>query len=92
MESILQALAAGDDDSEPFSAIESDLDGDHNAHSNYRSSHDTLDGPEDEESDNLLTPELEITKVESTEKTTDADQHKERPPTPPHESLKEQEE
>ena len=85
-ESILQALAAGEGDSEPFSAFELDSDSEYNAHSNYRSSHDTPDGPEDEESDNIPTPEPAITELEASGRH-EADQ----PPTPPRESPKEEE-
>ena len=46
-ESIMQALAVGEADSEPFSAFESDLDDEYSAHSNYRSNHDTPNRPED---------------------------------------------
>ena len=72
--SIMQALAVGEDDLEPFSAIELDSDGDHSAHLNYRSNPNTSDGLADEESDNLPTLELEITELESSEKMTIADQ------------------
>ena len=82
----------GEGDSEAFSTIESDSDRGYSAHTNYGSSNDTLDRLEDEESDNLPTPEPEITELESPKKTTTADQHEERPPTPPRESPKEQEE
>ena len=79
-ESILQALAAGEGNLEPFSAFESDSDGKYSAHSNYRRSHDTPDGPEDEESDNIPTPEPALTELEASERH-EADQI----PTPPSE-------
>ena len=65
-ESLLQALAAGEGDSEPFSAFESDSDGEYSAHSNYRSSHDTPDGPADEESDTSPTSKPELIELEAT--------------------------
>ena len=86
-ESILQALATGGGDSEPFSAFESDSDGECSAHSNYRSSHDTPDGPEDEQSDTLPTPEPELTELEAPDRQV-ADQLL----TPPRETPKEEEE
>ena len=60
-ESLLQALAAGEGDSELFSAFESDSNGEYSAHSNYRINHDTPDGPANEESDTLPTLEPEMT-------------------------------
>ena len=83
-ESILQMLATGDGDSELFSAIESDSDDEQNAQWNYHSSQDTPNGPEDEELDNIPTPEPEITKPESPDKTTGTNQQEdERVPKPP---------
>ena len=86
-ESILQALATRDGDSKPFSAFESDSNSEYSAHSNYRSSHDTLDRPEDEESNTLPIPEPELTELEAPDR-----QAADQPPTPPHETSKEEEE
>ena len=57
-ESILQTLAASDGDSEAFSALESESDSEQSVHSNYRNSHDTLDDPEEDDSEHTPTPEL----------------------------------
>ena len=85
-ESLLQALAAGEGESEAFSTFESDSDGEHSAHTNYRNSNDIPDGPEDEESDTLQTPELELTRLEppelEVEHPSEPKVEEERPPTP----------
>ena len=57
-QSILQTLAEGDGDSEAFSALESESDSEQSVHSNYRNSHDTLDDPEEDDSEHTPTPEL----------------------------------
>ena len=85
-ESLLQALAARECDSEPFSAFESDSDGEYSAYTNYRNSHDTPDGPTDGESDTLSTPEPELTELEDTdwprtEQPLTPEAEEERPPT-----------
>ena len=85
-ESLLQALAAGEGESEAFSAFESDSDGEHSAHTNYCSSNDIPDGPEDEESNTLQTPEPELTRLEPTETEvehpSEPEDEEERPPAP----------
>ena len=85
-ESLLQALAAGEGESEAFSAFESDSDGEHGAHTNYRSCNEIPDGPEDEESDTLQTPEPELTRLEppkpEVEHPPEPEVEEERPPTP----------
>ena len=85
-ESLLQALAAGEGESEAFSAFESDSDREHNAHTNYRSCNEIPDGPEDEESDTLQTPEPELTRLEppetEVEHPPEPEVEEERPPTP----------
>ena len=55
-ESILQTLVIGGGDSEAFSALKSESDNEHIVHSNYRSSHDTLDKLEEDGSEHTLTP------------------------------------
>ena len=60
-ESILQTLAIGIEDMEVFSAFESELDNEHNIHSNYRSSHDVPDELEEDESEYTPTPKSETT-------------------------------
>ena len=56
-ESILQMLAEGNGDAEAFAALESDSDSEESVQSHYKSSHDTPNGPEDDESDGSRTPE-----------------------------------
>ena len=56
-ELILQMLAEGDRDSEAFATLESDSDSEQSVQSNYQSSHDSLDGAEEDESDDASTPE-----------------------------------
>ena len=53
-ESIPQTLAGRDGDSEAFSAIESNLNGEHSVQSNFCSSHGTPNGPDKDDSDHLL--------------------------------------
>ena len=55
--SILKTLATGNRDLEAFSALESESDNEHNVQSNYRSSHDTPDNPEEDDSEHTPTPE-----------------------------------
>ena len=92
-ESILKALAIEEGDSEPFLSFDSYSEGKYSAHSNYRSTHDTLDGPEDKESDTLPTSEPQLPELEVPDRQR-ADQHptpKEeegRPPTPEEEEDK----
>ena len=87
-ESILQTLAEGDGDSEAFSALESESDSEQSVQSNYKSSHDTPDNPEDDELDGSSTPEpteelpLEPRDRQSLNKT-------KRTPTPPPEKERE---
>ena len=88
-ESLLQALAAREGESKPFSAFESDSDKGYSAHTNYRSSNDTPDGPEDEVSDTLTTLEPEFTALETpeppepeVEQPLELPNKEERPPTP----------
>ena len=50
-ESILQMLAEGNGNSEAFSALESESDNERSVQSNYKSSHHTPDGLEDDESE-----------------------------------------
>ena len=90
--SLLQALAGGDGETEAFSAFEWDSDGGYSVHTNYRSSNDTPDGPEDEESDTLPTSEPELTELEALDR-----QRANQPLTPKEEeerlpTLKEEEE
>ena len=86
VEPLLKASTAGEGDSEPFSAFESDSDGEYSAYTNYRNSHDTPDGPTDGESDTLSTPEPELTELEDTdwprtEQPLTPEAEEERPPT-----------
>ena len=55
-ESILQTLTEGDGDSEAFLALESESDSEQSVQSNYKSSHNTPDGPEDDTSEGSPTP------------------------------------
>ena len=50
-------LANGDGDAEAFTTLESDSDSEESVQSNYKSSDDAPDGPEDDESDGSSTPE-----------------------------------
>ena len=85
-ESLLQALAAGEGESEAFSAFESDSNEEHGADTNYRNCNEIPDGPEDEESDTLQTPEPELTRLEppetEVEHPPEPEVEEERPPTP----------
>ena len=72
-EARLRTLAGGNGDSEAFSALESESDSEQSVQSNYKSSHDTPDDPEDEESNSSSTPPTE--KAEN------------RAPTPPAERV-----
>mgnify|MGYP000078879380 CR=1 FL=1 len=85
MEFILQTLATGVGDSEAFLAIESDSDGEHIMRSNYQSSYDD---PDDDNSDHILMPKLETTKLESSTSKTDGnhqgEETAENAATPPH--------
>ena len=56
-ESILETVAKGNRDAEAFAALESDLDSEERVQSHYKSSHDTPNSPEDDESDGSSTPE-----------------------------------
>ena len=49
--SILQTIAKGDGESEAFLALESESDNERSVQSNYKSSHHTPDGLEDDESE-----------------------------------------
>ena len=86
--SILQTLVVGERDLGAFSAIESDLDGEHSVQSNYRSSYDTREGPCDDDLENIRTLELETTKPTSPVNETGSEQQgkemDEQGPTPPH--------
>ena len=59
--SILKTLATGNRDLEAFSALESESDNEHNVQSNYRNSHDTLDNPEEDDSEHTPTSEPRTT-------------------------------
>ena len=89
VESILQTLAASDGDSEAFSALESESDSEQSVQSNYPSSHDTPDDPEDDDSKHTLTPEpteeFPLVPVERQS----ADTSKRTPTPPPAEKRKE---
>ena len=61
VESILQTLATSVKDSEAFSTFESDSNSEHNVHSKYRSSHDTLDESEEDRSEHTPTSESQTT-------------------------------
>ena len=54
-EMILQTLADGDGDSEAFATLESESEIDESVASRYKSSHDTPNDPEEEESDGAST-------------------------------------
>ena len=59
-ESILQMLADSTEavaDAEAFTTLESNSDSEESVQLNYKSSHDALDDPEEEESDRTSTPE-----------------------------------
>ena len=56
-ESILQTLAGGNGDVEAFATLESDSDSEESVASRYKSSHDTPNDPEGDESDDSSTPE-----------------------------------
>ena len=62
-ESILQTLAGGIGDAEAFATLESDSDSEESVTLRYKSSHDTLNDPEDDESDGSSTwePTEEVT-------------------------------
>ena len=85
-ESLLQALAAGEGESEAFLAFESNTDEEHDAHPNYRNCNEMPNGSEDEESDTLQTLESELTRLEPTEPIVEhppePEDEEERPPTP----------
>ena len=97
--SILQTLAGGDGDGEAFTTLELDSDIEESAASRYKSSHDTPNDPEDNESDGSSTPEptKEVTlgsgdrqspsKTERT-LTPTAEEAKDRTPMPPAEEAK----
>ena len=78
-------MAAGEGESEAFSAFESDSDEEHGTRPNYRSCNEIPDELEDEESDTLQTPEPELTRLEPTEPVVEhppePEDEEERPPT-----------
>ena len=55
--SILQTIAEGNRDAEAFATLESDSDSEQSVQSNYKSSHDAPDGPEEDESNGTSTLE-----------------------------------
>ena len=85
--SILQTLATGVGESKLLSALESDLDDEHNVHSNYRSNHNTPDKPEEDDLEHTPTPETETTLPTPPFHEINPDQQTERTaksiPTPP---------
>ena len=96
-ESILQTLARGNGDAEAFATLESNSDSEESVESRYKSSHDTPNDPEDDESEGSSMPEPteELPLVSRDRKspnktkctpTPTAKEVKDRIPTPPKEA------
>ena len=55
-----KSLTTGVGDTKAFSAFESESNNEHNVHSNYRSSHDTLNESEEDGCEHMPTPKSEM--------------------------------
>ena len=86
-ESILQMLVGGTGDAEPFTTLESDSDSEESVASRYKSSHETPNDLEEDESDGSLTtePTEEVPSISGDQQLPNRTEHT---PTPPTEEVK----